>query len=381
MPELNDFERGHILYGWDGSAFIPILVGPDGDLFIIAKGQDSGGTLRALRVDTDGQLVMVPRGQTGNWMLVDSDGYLTMIVKGDSGGGTLKTVAVDTDGQLVMVPRGQAGNYLDVDSDGYLTTVIKGQGDAGLQTVALDDEGRLNAFIYDTIDAWGQVASVGLAELAARLGSVVRYERSGQVSFIDGFENGLSHWETVLGGTGSEVVHEARYFQSGGYSCFLKSGSTDPWNAQIRYRVGGMPAGRVGYAVSFSQGSVGDELTFEMYFRDGAVEHEIHVRWSDALLKLQVYEKDTGWTTIDGPKLAYRGARCFNTLKLVADLTTDKYVRVRLNTYVVDLTDWDIKTSVDLATPGVDFFITNKGNAGQNDYVWVDDIILTYAEP
>lgn len=331
-----DWTRAIVLLGWDGTNFIPVLLDDDGNLNILMKGEDAGGDLHMVRVDTDGQ--------------------------------------------IIMVPRGVSGNYLDVDASGYFTTIIKALGATGLQTVSCDADGRLNAFVYDTVDAWGQTASVGFAELAARLGSMVRYERSGQVLFMDGFEHGLQHWDPAPGGTDAEVVIDARYCQSGGYSCFLKSGKTTPWDAMIRHRQGGLPTGKMGFQVSFSQGSVADEFTCYMYLWDGAKMHEVAMRWSDTLMKLQVYEKDTGWTTIDGPLLAFRGAWCFNTMKIVADLDTDKYVRVRLNNYTIDLSDWDVKSTVDATEAGMDFFITNKGDNGQNDYVWVDDVVITFAE-
>jgi len=331
-----DWTRAIVLLGWDGTNFIPVLLDGDGNLNVLLRGEDALGDLHMVRVDDSGQ--------------------------------------------IIMVPRGASGNYMDIDADGFMSTVIKAMGAAGLQTVSCDADGRLNAFVYDTVDAWGQTASVGFAELAARLGSVVRYERSGQVSFIDSFECGLQHWAEQLGGTNAAVALDPRYQQSGGYSVWLKSGSTTPWQAGIYHRQGGLPVGKMGYQVSFSLGSVMDTLAFEMYFRDGTNRHEVHMRWSDTLMKLQVYEATTGWTTIDGPKLGFRGNRCFNTMKIVADLDTGKYVRVRLNTYQTDLSTWDVKATADTTTPGVDFYITLTGNAAQNDNAWIDDVVMTFAE-
>jgi len=331
-----DWTRAIVLLGWDGTNFIPVLLDDDGNLNVLMRGEDALGDLHMVRVDDSGQ--------------------------------------------IIMVPRGASGNYMDIDTDGFMSTVIKAMGAAGLQTVSCDADGRLNAFVYDTVDAWGQTASVGFAELAARLGSVVRYERSGQVSFVDSFETGLQHWDSSAGGTDAAVVLDPCYQQSGGYSVKLTSGKTDPWNALIWHKEGGLPVGKMGYQVSFSLGSVMDTFACEMYFRDGTNRHEVHVRWSDTLMKLQVYESDTGWTTIDGPKLAFRGARSFNTMKIVADLDTGKYVRVRLNAYQIDLSDWDVKATVDAATPGVEFYITQTGNAGHNDSAWVDDVVMTFAE-
>lgn len=331
-----DWTRAIVLLGWDGDNFIPILLDDLGNLNVYMQGEEAPGVMHMIRVDDDGRMITKLRGRDGN--------------------------------------------YLVVDDEGFMTTVIKGQGLLGLETVTVDAAGRLNAFVYDTVDAWGQTASVGFAELAARMGSMVRYERSGQVLFMDGFEYGLQHWDPAPGGTDAEVVLDPRYCQSSGYSCFLKSGKTDPWNAMIRHRQGGLPTGKMGYQVSFSQGSVGDTFACEMYLWDGVERHDVFMRWSDTLMKLQVYERDTGWTTIDGPLLAFRGAWCFNTMKIVADLDTNKYVRVRLNNYTIDLSDWDVKVTADPTEAGMDFFITNTGNNLQNDYVWVDDVVITFAE-
>lgn len=381
MPELNDFERGHILYGWDGSDFIPILVGPDGDLYIIAKGTDSGGVLRALRVDTDGQLIMVPRGASGNYMLVDAEGYLTMIVKGDAGGGSLETVAVDSDGQLIMVPRGASGNYLGVDSDGYMTTVIKGSYLGDLKTLAVDEDGKLNAFIYDTEDAWGQISTVGLSELAARLGSPVLYERSGQVYFMETWGKGAQRWELTTSGTGASIGVSPISCITDGYSLEMVGGSTFNFRGRATFKAGPMPVGRMGFQFAAAFPTSFDELELVAYLYTPTMAYSIFWRLDDANSNVDVYEKDTQWTKADDLVLAPRDAAVYNAVKLVVDLTTAKYVSLRVNAIEIDLSDWDVYSAAGSFDPRVEWQITFKSRSGQNDKTYLDNAIITAAEP
>jgi len=111
------------------------------------QGSEAGVGLHTVAVDNLGQIIMVPRGNTGNYMAVDANGYLGAILKaaaevtipGDVSvdqnsairtvqgvdGATLRTVVVDADGQIIMVPRGNTGNYMAVDANGYLGAILK----------------------------------------------------------------------------------------------------------------------------------------------------------------------------------------------------------------------------------------------------------------
>ncbi len=135
-------------------------------------------------------LLLGKYGETYLPVLLDASGNLYAVFKGDKGGGDLVNIKVDANGQLIMIPRGQNGNYLVVDASGYLTTVIKGDYAGALRTVKLDDQGRLSAFVIDSQDAWGQMLQVGNAELAARLGSIVRFDKRGIVMLMDNFDSG-----------------------------------------------------------------------------------------------------------------------------------------------------------------------------------------------
>jgi hypothetical protein len=104
VPELPPGLRAFCLIGKHDSSFLPITVDENGQLYIVVQGvaavqipggvevtqaddarevQGSDGeTRRTLAVDTAGRLIMVPRGQSGYYMLVDEHGYLSAQVRG-----------------------------------------------------------------------------------------------------------------------------------------------------------------------------------------------------------------------------------------------------------------------------------------------------------
>ena len=80
--------------------------------------------------------------------------------------------------------------------------------------------------VVDAEDIFGKLSTIGLAELAARLGSPTTYERRGALIFADIFDSGLSKWNTDTSGAGASVALTALYASVGKYSAMLTAGST-----------------------------------------------------------------------------------------------------------------------------------------------------------
>jgi len=337
MPELRDFQRGTILYAYDGENFIPVLVTEDGGMYVLLQG-----------ADPDGDPV---------------------------------TVRADADGQLITILRGQSGQYVAVDDDGYMTTVIKGNYGGNLRTIWVDADGRLTAFPVDELDIWGQYVAVGNAELAARLGSPCYYERSGQVVFMEQFESGRKRWSEFLSGTGAAITLAADIARSGGYSVKLTGGSNSGRNARLITKVGINPTGRVGVAFSFSVGSAFDALYVTLQLRGTGTVIAGAFRCADSLGQWDLNLAAGGWQYIADVELCERNPAFFNTVKLVVDFDAQTYVSARVNAQTYDLSAYALGTGVNSYTPEVDLEFWMYSRSGYNDYCHIDDVVLTFAEP
>lgn len=144
---------------------------------VISGAYDS--TIKALKVDADGQLYTLFIGQsieisdiinvtdktrdirgldgsTLRLIGVDASGYLICRIKG-SFGGVLKDLAVDTDGYIqarIMGWDGAARRDIRVDSSGYMLAQILGLDGTTLRNIAVDSSGKMIALmqgVYDSV--------------------------------------------------------------------------------------------------------------------------------------------------------------------------------------------------------------------------------------
>jgi len=414
-----------VMKGLEGATLRTITVDESGNLVAVMKGLeganlrtiavDAGGrmiarmlaldgaTVREVAVDANGQFIIVPRGSTGNYMSVDSNGYLSSVMKGLEGatlrtvavdangnivgvmqgldGATLRTVAVDGSGQIIMVPRGQSGNYVDVDSDGYYTTVIKGDHDGALETVQVDDAGRLTAYIADNLDAWGSILQCGNTELATRLGSPIMYHRSGTVQLMETFESGLNQWYPALSGTGAEMSLAVDPVFSGGYSVKLVGGSTGAWYAEMRFRRGFVPAGKWGLSIAFHWEDAPDGFWIEMNTYDGTNYHNARMKIDGDNNELLVYNNTPAYVAVGYAYPLTGTVRAWSLWKFTVDPDTFMFDQVWFDGQVIDISAHEYQHSASAISPRQEARVRAISHNGLLDVTYVDDVVLTAAEP
>lgn len=359
MPERDDFVRAVEMLGvYDGEP-VTIAVDASGRLYAVLAGTPE---------------ITIP----GDVNVTQEDA--TRDIQGTDGE-TLRAVAVDSNGQIIMVPRGQSGNYLVVDSDGYLTTVIKGDYEGALRTVKLDDDGRLSAFVVDSVDAWGQMLSIGNAELAARLGSLKTYDRRGSVLDMQNFDSGLGSFELVKGGSGAYPVIAADRILSGGYSAYLYAPTGVTNASELRWYRGMAWAESFGVEIAFNLDALHGMLFFWCCLYDGAKSHPGVLRWN---LDTGVLECLGGAGTYEEVATGLAvgvGKGKWNFLKLVIDTANDEYMRCLLGGTEIDMTSFEILDSADASPPYLYASVALYASASDAAEMWIDNLILTDREP
>jgi len=353
-------------------------------------------------VDANGQIIMVPRGSTGNYMAVDASGYLGAILKADAAvtiaanvtvdqqdsiremqgkeGANLRTVAVDANGQIIMVPRGSTGNYLGVDASGYMTTVIKGTYGAVLKTLAADDEGYLVAILKDNADQWGEKVDVGLGELAARLDSPISWDRRGQVVRMQTFVDGLGYCVGAASGAGSSVGFDTGVFQTGKQSYKLITGTDVNKSAQVTMYSDFSPSDRLGFEFAFSIASQPDFVNMGCTVWTGAKENYIYLRWLKTTNKLQVQDGDYAWQDVCDFQLPVV-PQLFVSIKLVADLTLRSYVRLLSRGVEYDISAHTFARANSVTHPYLSYMIQAKETGVVSHMIYLDRMIVTTNEP
>jgi len=312
---------------------------------------------------------------------VDEQGRLYSLMRGEDGTGALKTVRLDADGQMIAILKGASGEYLGIDEDGYLTTVIKGEYANELRTVKLDGEGRLSAFVIDSVDAWGDLLDLGLGELAVRLGSPITFQRSGHTQIFETFENGIGR-VTPIGYNAEEAVEVAPVgVASGGYCCKLTTGPTEGNYVGIYMARHRFPLGKWGFGLKFSFDNRLKALEQHLMVWDTSHYYTLQWEYVHSLEKLYLYNQDQEWQEVADIQLVAVDRRRFNQAKLTADLLTGYYSTFYFNHLKIDCSGIQFHTQEGLEHSGVGMRVYLLNRTGYTDTCYVDDVFLTVAEP
>lgn len=220
-----------------------------------------------------------------------------------------------------------------------------------------------------------------LAELAARLRSVVTHNREGTVVYIETFESGMSPWQTTEAGTGAEIIVSNANYRSSGYSCKMTGGSDGAHGAQMFRRFPYPALGRYGLEFSALLDTDLQYLIWMLQLRDGTTEYQFQVTYNPATEELIVREAGGGYTTAATGVVLDTGSGLFHTLKLVADFANGTYLRLIVNETEYDLSDYTAYSFANATNPHILVTITMYSNVGTNAVVYVDDLIVTRNEP
>ena len=268
-----------------------------------------------------------------------------------------------------------------VDASGNLYALLQGEYEGAPTTIQLDDEGRISAFVVDSSDVWEQIVTVGNAELAARLGSIVRHSRSGQVLIAESFEWGLGSWNKTEGGTGAAVALTPSGFVSGGYAVTLTAGSDSSCKAAITQYLGGLPVGAWGLACSFSIVGTPVTITLNLSLYTGTYLYTAQARCDHTNHDVDIYNGEGDWESVADYTLSATGYTLFNRIKVTFDLSTELYKALYLNETEIDLSAHSLRKTASAVAPYLWIEVAVVGRSGSNDGAIIDDVILTAKEP
>jgi len=220
-----------------------------------------------------------------------------------------------------------------------------------------------------------------MAELAARLGSPATFDRRGRIIFIDSFEHGMASWEVGGSGTGTAVVVSPTHKRSKAFSVKMTNGSTANWSAQIARAFPYPDLNKYGLEFSVMFANAPKYLIATLSKRDGTQEHQFQIMYMGDEDELVVTIPGGSSVAVIEDLDLSTGYGLFHTFKLVADFENNEYVRVSVNDQVVDLSDYEPYTFAHVSSPHVNVVFTFYGHDAENIDCYIDDVILTQAEP
>jgi hypothetical protein len=231
--------------------------------------------------------------------------------------------------------------------------------------------------IIDPEDVWGNTHSLGLAELAARLGSIDTFDRRGNVLWMDDFENGIEEW---IADNGSNFAWSSSRHRTGGFCAKMWTASiTDSHNTMGTY-IPFSVISKMGFEFSFIRDENLKVIYLEIWFLSGSTRTDVEVRWTAATQTWAYWGADELWHDLS-PTMNFFEDFPVHIVKLVADFVNSKYVRLIADNVVYDMTNvgaYNAATSVGpyVVTP----YIRIENNPDVSTTVYVDDVIVTQNE-
>lgn len=220
-----------------------------------------------------------------------------------------------------------------------------------------------------------------MGELAVRLGSIVSFDRRGDVVVLDDFEASTLKWHTIRVGTGAAAALSTTAARNGSQSLKLTMGDAEN-DTTYAYRYAPNPVlGKIGGEYSFSLGADLKLLTHTLLLRDGAYQHDPYIIYYPQDNILGYHDSDGGITELTDSLDLYEYPFFFNTWKLVVDFKKEEYVRAIVNEVEYDLSGISYKKTVSATTPLFRLALAVVNNSAGNHHVYVDDVIITQNEP
>lgn len=223
------------------------------------------------------------------------------------------------------------------------------------------------------------VAEAGF-ETSARQKSIVTFSRTGEIQFLDDFEDGGNKWAITVGGTGASAVISVAQARNGEKSTLLTGGSTSPFSSDLLHRSPLLTLSRIGLEVSFLLDSVIDTFTMQAILRDGTNQIQVAIRYDETAQRQQFLNGSGVFEDLQTINMENLDT-LFHTCKFVFDSQKVEYVRAVFDNISFDLNGVPAFQQVSAIGPNIQVQLGLVGRTGQNDTVFVDDFILTHNEP
>lgn len=220
-----------------------------------------------------------------------------------------------------------------------------------------------------------------MAELAVRLGSIVSYDRRGNVLYFDDFQGTVLKWKVATIGD-SYARLDSTSARSGAQSVKLQAGAGSGNVATLQRTSYSYGSRRLGVECHVSRPLNEAELRIYLYAYTATDHHRalLTINFDTGIITLTYGDSDT----VDIVTGQYWANEYFsyNPVKLVVDFETGYYVRLIYNDVEYDLSNY----AIPLISGGIypfDMLVLWLHNNSDVDEctLWIDDVILTQDEP
>lgn len=133
--------------------------------------------------------------------------------------------------------------------------------------------------------------------------------------------------------------------------------------------------------MSFALPGAVDFLIFSLTYYTMTSRYSAKMYFVYADKELQIDDADAGMVAVGTAYVSEEDLHVFNTIKLVTDLTTGQYVRLLYNQQEIDISAYGPSVEGYLYPNRVSLDVGVYSRNGENDVMYLDDVIFTMAEP
>ncbi len=220
------------------------------------------------------------------------------------------------------------------------------------------------------------------SEMAARLESIVTYNRSGRVVHIDKCTIGVRTWEVSLYGANAAVGLDDGISFRHDKSMRLTAGSDQDARTVIAKNIPIWNLSKVGMEFTFALTGDPSNVIIALFYFDGTYSYDYSVGLFFDLTNMYYEKASGGWEKLDDLIDLTEKTQYWHTLKLVVDLVNHEYVK-----FMFDSDEWDLlgipghKSESDSPPHTEPTFSVGGPGEGTNPYANVNDFIFTIDEP
>jgi hypothetical protein len=218
-------------------------------------------------------------------------------------------------------------------------------------------------------------------ELAARLNPVNTFDRRGNVIWWTSFEDGTGQVSLDYVGTGGRGTLSTLEAKSGMWSVKCVGGSDSLLYSRVVKALAYPALGKIGFEAGLIEYTTVGYIEWRITHWDGAAGERYTIRWYPSTSSLYYVNAASAAVLISNTIGAVPSVSLWNICKLVVDIQAGEYVRV-----LFDDQEWSLVgiAGEPFASAWNRFIQVDAGvfsRNGQNDYLWVDDFIVTQNEP
>jgi len=219
-----------------------------------------------------------------------------------------------------------------------------------------------------------------MAELAARLGAPLTYNRYGSLLFADTFEEGLTAWVVTINGVGGRVVPSNTRSWEGALAALLVSGTGAAPDSSISKYMPPVGDTNIGEQVAFCIDTNLERFEVAVTCGDGADRYFYRVRYHHPTGVLSYRSGLAAYTPFATPGALFDQAGNFHNLKLVVDNTKHEYVRFYLDNQVYDMKGIPVYTDALVINPFMHVILKVWGDGFLSTNIYLDSFVLTFDE-